>query len=185
MLGSRKSSSLHAAQPHKSSGHQASGMCPPHCPQVQGGRSVQPKGPWRRNSRDPQGCQLNLLLQEWQQNPKWQQQGRLNLQTKEWNKREEENKGKAGEVPNQETQENRSKNEESPVPDEAARKEASLINITQHGIPGWLSGWGLSACLRPRAWSWSPGWSPIRLPAWSLLLSACVSASLSISLMNK
>lgn len=51
----------------------------------------------------------------------------------------------------------------------------------------WVAQW-LSACLWPRAWSWSPRIeSHIGLLAWSLILSLPVSLplSLSVSLMNK
>ena len=41
-------------------------------------------------------------------------------------------------------------------------------------------------CFQPRAWSWSPGIeSPIRLPAWSLLLPLPVSLPLSLSVSHK
>ena len=53
----------------------------------------------------------------------------------------------------------------------------TVLKNTTLGDP-WVAQW-FGPCLWPREWSWGPGIkSHIRLPAWSLLLSACVSASL-------
>ena len=58
-----------------------------------------------------------------------------------------------------------------------------MSKMNRHLGDPWVAQW-FSACLPPRAWSWSPRIeSCTRLPAWSLLLP--LPLSLSVSLMNK
>ena len=58
-------------------------------------------------------------------------------------------------------------------------QSAKLAEVSSEGRWGRLVAQRSSICLRPRAWSWSPGIeSHVRLPAWSLLLPLPVSLPL-------